>query len=350
MKKINFYISMLLLAMIVSSCGQQKPVEEEKKDEVKVFSVTTQTVKRDTFVHYIQVTGTVDAVNSAFISPQMNGQITKLYVQDGDRVSQGQLLVELNSSVLRSSIQEVQTQLDLATTAYEKQKSLWDQKIGSEMQYLQAKTQKEALEKKLNTLQDQLDLTKVTAPFAGIVENINVNEGELAIPGVQLFELVNLNQMKILADVSESYMAKLHKGNIVNVSFPDYSDLKMKAPIYRIGNVINPDNRTFKVEIRLKNNDEFIKPNMVSVLQMKDYECDTAIFVPSVIVKVEFQKSFLFVAKQENGEWVAKKQFVETANTNQNQIMITSGLNVGDKVIVAGYNQIADGSVIKLVK
>lgn len=349
MRRVYFYFSMLLLIMIIFSCENQKFVEE-KKDEVKVFSVTTQIVKRDTFIHYIQITGSVDAINRAYISSQMNGQITKLYVQDGERVTQGQLLVELNAAVLKSSIVEIQTQLDLATITYEKQKSLWEQKIGSEMQYLQAKTQKDALEKKLNTLYEQLDLTKITAPFTGIVENINIHEGELAIPGVQLFELVNLNKMKVLADVSEAYMGKIHKDDMVQVSFPDYTDLKMNVPIFRLGNIINSDNRTFKVEIRLNNNKEFIKPNMISVLKMKDFECDTAISVPSILIKVEFEKSFLLVAKQKGEKWVAEKRYVTTANANQNVIMITSGLNVGDKIIVEGYNQISDGSVLKLVK
>ena len=340
----------MVLVFLGTGCGSNKKTGNTTKNEVKTFAVKTQTIKPDTFVHYFQATGTVLAIESAFISPQANGQIVKLYVADGDRVSQGQLLVELNASIIKSSIAELETQLSLATTTFQKQKELWDQKIGSEIQYLQAKTQKEALEKKLKTLNDQLALTKVTAPFSGIIENIQVNEGELAAPGRQLFELINLHQMKILADVSESYLSKIHKGNKIKVSFPDYPEKIVYATIYRTGNVINPSNRTFKIEVRLPNPKEEIKPNMVAQLTVKDFENDTAFIVPSIIIKKDFEKDFLFVAKPEGNKWIAEKRYIKSGISYKDKTMVISGLKADDIIIVEGYNQIATGSELKLVK
>ncbi|MCD6366887.1 MAG: efflux RND transporter periplasmic adaptor subunit, partial [Bacteroidales bacterium] len=339
----------IMLVILGTGCSSNKK-NDDTVNEVKTFAVKTQIIKPDTFVHYFQATGNVLAMESAFISPQANGQIIKLYVSDGDRVSQGQLLVELNASIIKSSISELETQLALAEITFQKQKKLWDQKIGSEIQYLQTKTQKEALEKKLKTLNDQLALTKVTAPFSGIIENIQVNEGELAAPGRQLFELVNLHQMKILADVSESYLPKIHKGDKINISFPDYPEKEISASIYRIGNVINPSNRTFKVEVRFPNPKEEIKPNMVAQLTVKDFESDTAFIVPSIIIKKDFEKDFLFLAKPDGNKWVAEKQFVKSGIPYRDKTMITNGLKTGDIVIIEGYNQIATGSELKLVK
>ncbi len=350
MKAIKLIVPAIMLVFLGTGCSSDKKTDDTAKNEVKSFAVKTQTIKPDTFVHYFQATGNVLATESAFISPQANGQVIKLYVSDGDRVSKGQLLAELNASIIKSNIAELETQLALATTTFQKQKELWDQKIGSEMQYLQAKTQKEALEKKLKTLNDQLALTKVTAPFSGIVENVQINEGELAAPGRQLFELVNLHEMKILADISESYLSKIHKGNKIKVSFPDYPEKIVYATIYRTGNIINPSNRTFKVEVRLHNPKEEIKPNMVAQLTIKDFENDTAFIVPSIVIKKDFEKDFLFVAKPDGNKWIAEKRYIKSGIPYKDKTMVVSGLKTGDVVIVEGYNQIATGSELKLVK
>ncbi len=350
MKNIKLIIPAVVLVLLGTGCNSKKETDNSAKNEVKLFAVKTQTIKPDTFIHYFQATGNVSAVESAFISPQANGQLIKLYVQDGDRVSKGELLAELNATVLKSSISEVETQLALAKTTFQKQKELWDQKIGSEIQFLQAKTQKEALEKKLNTLNDQLALTKITAPFAGIVENIQINEGELAMPGKLLCELTNLSQMKVIADVSESFLSKIHKKDKVRISFPDYPDKIITAPVYRIGNIINAANRTFKIEVRFTNKDEMIKPNMTAQLTIKDFECDSAFVVPSIIIKKDFEKDFLFVAKHQGNKWIAEKIFIKTGISYENKTMVTNGLKSGDIVITDGYNQIATGSELKLVK
>jgi len=349
MKAIKLIIPAIVLVFLGTGCGSQQE-KESTQNKVKIFPVKVQPLKKDTFIHYFEATGNVLAVQSAFISPQANGQVTKIYVEDGDHVSQGQIIAELNASVLKSSISEVETQLALAETTYKKQKELWDQKIGSEIQYLQAKTQKEALEKKLATLNDQLALTKVTAPFAGIVDNIQINEGELAAPGRQICELVNLNKMKVIADISESLLSKIHKGDKVKISFPDYNEKTITSSVYRIGSIINATNRTFKVEVRFSNANKEIKPNMIAKLTMKDFECDTALIVPSIVIKKDFEKDFLFVATKENGQWIATKRYIISGISYKDKTMIIKGVSEGENVIVEGYNMITNGSVVKLVK
>lgn len=349
MKVIKLIIPAIMLVFLGTGCGHQQE-KESTQNKAKIFPVKVQQLKKDTFAHYVEATGNVLAVQSAYISPQANGQITKIYVEDGDYVSQGQIMAELNASVLKSSISEVETQLALAETTYKKQKELWDQKIGSEIQYLQAKTQKETLEKKLQTLNDQLALTKVTAPFTGIVDNIQINEGELAAPGRQLCELVNLNKMKLIADVSESLLSKIHKGDKVKIVFPDYNGKTITSTVYRIGNIINAANRTFKVEVRFSNPKNEIKPNMIAKLILKDFECDTALTVPSIIIKKDFEKDFLFVAIKKDGQWIAQKRYITSGISYKDKTMITKGVSEGEQVIVEGYNLITNGSVVKLVK
>ncbi len=349
MKTIKLIIPAFLIVFLGTGCGSQK----EKKttiNKVKIFPVKVQQLKKDTFIHYFEATGNVLAVQSAYISPQANGQITKIYVEEGDHVSQGQIIAELNASVLKSSISEVETQLALAETTYKKQKELWDQKIGSEIQYLQAKTQKEALEKKLTTLNDQLTLTKVTAPFSGIVDNIQINEGEIAAPGKQICELINLNKIKVIADISESLLSKIHKGDEVKITFPDYNGKTIVSEVYRIGNIINATNRTFKVEIRFSNPNNEIIPNMIATILMKDFESDTALTVPSIVIKKDFEKDFLFIATKENGQWIAKKRNITSGISYKDNTLITKGLSEGEYVIVEGYNMITNGSIVKLVK
>ena len=349
MKKIKQIVPVVIFILWGTGC-KQKQNDETTINQTKVFAVKTKIIQPDTFIHYFQATGNVLADKYAFITPEISGQVTKLYVSDGDKVSSGQLLAELNASILKGNISEVETQLALAKITFKKQQALWDKKIGSEIQFLQAKTQKEALEKKLQTLNNQLKLYKITAPFSGIVENIAIHEGEQAMPGKQLFELVNLNQMKILADISESHISKIKKGDMIKITFPDYPKKIIYAPVSRTGNIINPSNRTFQVEVKFQNLKGIIKPNMTAILTIKDFESDSALIVPSTIIKDDFEKSFLFVARKEKNKWIAEKRFVETGISYKNNTLITKGLKRGEVVVVEGYNQITNKSELKLVK
>ncbi|MEA3445914.1 MAG: efflux RND transporter periplasmic adaptor subunit [Bacteroidota bacterium] len=312
------------------------------------YSVPVAIKKIDTeqFMHFFECNGSVEAVNAAFVSPEINGQVKTVYVKEGERVKKGQLLIKLNTSVLESGIEELKLGLELAHKIYNKQKTLYDQQIGSEIQYLEAKNNKESLEKKIATLEAQLDMSIIRAPFAGIVDNIFVKKGEIAAPGMQVLQLVNLSEIYINADVSENYLSKINKSDKVLLSFPAYPEIKMEVDIWQIANVINKQNRTFRLRLKIDNKDEKFKPNMLSVLKINDFKSDSAIVVPSIIIKQDINGYFLFVTKQDGEKLLAKKVYVKPGISAKDFSIIENGLEVGDHVLTKGYNMVTNGSEI----
>jgi RND family efflux transporter MFP subunit len=278
----------------------------------------------------------------------MNGQIATIHVKEGQRASKGQLLVSLKTDVTESNIQEVKTSLDLANKMYEKQKDLWEQKVGSEVQYLQAKNQKESLEARLNTLRAQLDMARVKAPFAGIVEEIFQKEGELGTPGRQIIQLVNLNKLKLNASVSESYLSMVEAGDTVRVTFPAFPGMVKYLPISRTGKVIDPANRTFDIELAMRNPAEKLKPNMLAVVRLNDYTNPSAFVVPSNAISQDIKGKFLFTAQVTDSITLAEKVYVKPGKSYGNQSEIQKGLKPGDKVVVSGYNLVSSGSELNI--
>lgn len=311
--------------------------------------VTTSELKPTDFNHFIEVKGIVEAVEDAFISPQMSGQIKAIYVNEGDRVKKGDLLVSLNANVTDKGIEEIKTALELATTTYLKQKELWEQKIGSEIQYLQAKNAKESLEGKLETLKAQKEMSMIFAPFDGIVDRIYQKVGELGTPGMRIMQLVNLNDLYINAAISEDYLAAIHEGEMVEISFPSYPEINMEAKIHRTGNVINNQNRTFEIKLKIKNTDEKLKPNMLSILKINDFSAKNALVVPSIIIKQDIKGKYIYKAiKNADGKLNATKVYMETGMSYNGNTMLLSGVSEGDNIIVEGYNIVTDGSDIRL--
>jgi membrane fusion protein, multidrug efflux system len=290
----------------------------------------------------------VEAVESAYISPETGGQIKTIHVKEGDKVKKGDLLISLNTSVLKNSIDEVKKGLELATKVYEKQKTLWESNVGSEIQFLQAENNKESLEQRLETLNAQLDLFIIQAPFSGIVDRIISKEGELGAPGMPILQLVNLNALKVKADVSEHYLPAVKKGETVEVCFPTYPDLCVEETIFRTGNVIQVDNRTFTIELRMNNIENKLKPNMMAVIEINDYTRENSIIVPSSIIKNDIKGKFLFVAKEVDGVQIAQKTMVETGRSYDGNTVVLKGLKQGDNVIVKGFNTVATGTEITL--
>lgn len=322
----------------------------ESDDDMKGYvPVLTETIRKQLFEHFIIVNGIVELVEEAMVSPEANGQITKIHVSKGQRVSKGDVLITLNTSIIENSIAELKLGLELATKIYDKQKGLWEQNIGSELQYLEAKNAKESLEHKLKTLNSQFEMSIVRAPFSGIVDDIYLKEGELASPGRAVLYLVNLDKLKVITEVSETLLPKIRVGDLVNIKFPTYSDINMRAPIHRIGNLIDQKTRTIKVEILVDNIEGKIKPNQIAMLNIKDFEAKQAMVVPSIVVKQDSRGEFLFVAdKDKDGKDIATKKYVKSGISYSDRTMITQGLAEGNKVIVAGYNQIGNGSLIDL--
>jgi RND family efflux transporter MFP subunit len=327
----------------------EKELEEISGSENEKYKVL---VKLDTLVyrsfkHYFEASGVVESINDAFISPEINGQIKEIYVTEGDHVTKGQLLAKLNTSIIENTIDEVKTAFGLANTIYKKQKQLWDKKIGSEMQYLEAKNNKEAMENKLKTLEAQLEMAYIRSPINGIVDEIYKKDGELAIPGMQLMQIVNLKNLYINADISESYLPSIKQGDIVYLSFPSFPDFSMEVPIRRIGNVINPDNRTFIIQLKIDNREDKLKPNTLSVIKINDFSTNSAIVAPSIIIKDDINGSYLYIAKASENGFITRKVYIETGISYGNETMVVKGLEPGQLVITKGYNKVSDGTEIK---
>jgi membrane fusion protein (multidrug efflux system) len=375
MKKI---LSIALIILIAASCG---PSEEDGsiKEQIKTYKdevsqlnikireleqqlaasgeaadgyltpVTVRELSEKPFRHYFQVSGNVEAVDKAYISPEINGQIKQVLVREGEYVKKGQLLAKLNTSITENTIEEVKTQLEMAKTLYDKQKQLWEKNIGSEVQYLQAKNNKEAMENKLLTLEAQLDMAYIKSPIEGIVDVIDIEEGELAMPGFQLMQVVNLNKMKILAEVSEKYLPVIQKGDMVEVSFPTYPEIELNVAVIRTGNVINLGNRTFPVELRINNIEGKLKPNILALLIFLDFNKEDALVVPSIIIKKDIRGEYVYVAREQEGTQHAKKVYITTGRSYNDETLVLEGLNAGDKVIIEGYSLVTDGTEVNVM-
>jgi RND family efflux transporter MFP subunit len=309
--------------------------------------VGIKTVKPEKFIKYVEVTGSVESDLQALISPEINGQISKIHVKEGDYVTRGTLLVSLKTEITEKAIDEVKTALELANTVYKKQKELWDQQIGSEIQYLQAKNRKESLERKLETLKTQKQMAGIKAPFDGYVETVYQKEGEIASPGRQVLMLVNLEKLKVTADISEVYLPNVHKGDMVLLSYPTFPEITMKRPISVVGSVINPNNRTVKIQINIDNPGKKLKPNIIANVKFKEFEMDSAFVVPSIIIKNDADgRSYLYVVAKHNNATMAVKRFVETGDSYGNKTVIIKGLKAGDRIVYQGYNLVKNGSLI----
>jgi RND family efflux transporter MFP subunit len=314
---------------------------EEEIVNVKVSDIASQT-----FEHFIEVTGNVEADLNINVSPESSGIIESILVKEGDKVSKGQILAKLKVDALQRTLDELKIQLDLATTNFNRQKNLWDQNIGSEMQFLQAKTNKESLEKRIEGLEAQIDMSDVTSPVDGVVDVIYQKKGAIGSPQLPFAKVVNIERINIYADVSETYLTKVKEGDKVKINFPALNR-ETEARIQQMGNVIDPNNRTFRIKVSMNNPDKMIKPNLVSIIKIRDYVAEDAIVVPTLYVREDFKGDFTFIADSDNGKNVAKKVYVTTGVTDNNMTEVTKGLTAGMKIISEGYNQIVDGTSIR---
>ena len=319
-------------------------IKNESGDE-QTINVVVEELKSSKFEHYIQITGNVEADKNITITPETGGNIISIDVVEGQKVKKGDVLGRLNTSQIQRTIDEVKTNLDLSTTIFERQERLWKQKIGSEIEYLQTKANKESLERNLEALQAQKDMAIITAPFNGIVDEIHQKKGELAGPSIPFAQLVNIDKVYVEGDVSESYLNYIKSGAVVLLDFPAIT-FSTSAPIYRTSNVIDPGNRSFKVRINLNNSNHQIKPNLISIMKIKDYEVDNAMVVPSILIKKDFEGNYLYLAKKEGKHFVAKKTYINVSKTYNNKSMVESGLNLGDKIITEGFAQVVNGTLI----
>ncbi|WP_162055502.1 efflux RND transporter periplasmic adaptor subunit [Pontibacter pamirensis] len=312
----------------------------------KTVPVSVSSLEQDTFRHYLEVQGRVDFDQNVLVSAKVPGVLTSVRVQTGDRVSKGQTMATIDAQVLEQNIAEVRTRKELADIAYEKQKNLWDQQIGTEMQYLTAKNNKEALERSLATLQQQRDQFNIKAPVSGVVDEVIPNAGEAVAPGIGIIRVVNLQGSKIVAEVSEAYQAKINKGDQAVVYFPDL-EKEVETMVDVVSQFINPTSRTFTVELRPKSTQDItLRPNMVAVVRIQDYKNEDTIVLPVNLVQRDERAEYVYVAQQEGDQYVATRKEITTGMNYGGNVEVLSGLSANDRVITAGYQNVNEGQPV----
>jgi membrane fusion protein (multidrug efflux system) len=302
------------------------------------------------FKNPFQMQGLVESDQNVMITPEVPSRITRIYVREGQKVSRGQLIATLDGSIAESQISEMNNALALAKINYEKQKSLWDQKIGSEMQFLQAKNSYENLQKSVETAQKQLAKYTLRSPINGTVDEIMANEGELvgSMTGGPIARIVNLSDVKIRANVSEKYVGSIKVGQSVQVYFPSLN-VTLTEKIEAIGNVIDVNNRTFAVYVKPHGNQTNYKPNMLAMITAYDYIEGDALTVPTKLIRSENEKDYVFVVKSNGSRLTVEKRAVVIEKDFAAITIIKSGLSANDIIITEGYNGLVEGDQVSIV-
>jgi|LakMenEpi03Aug12_release.lakeMendotaPanAssembly.Ray.scaffolds.fasta_scaffold14186_7 RND family efflux transporter MFP subunit len=313
-------------------------------EKVKYVKLTT--LEPTEFLHFIDVQGRVDGDQNNTISARAMGPVTKIYVKPGSRVTKDQLLAELDAEIVKTQIADLKTSLAFATDVFNKQKALWEKQVGTEVQYLSAKNNKESLEQKLQTLYENLDMYRIKAPFSGTVDEVFIKVGSNVAPGVPCIRVVNFNNLKAKADVAETYASQIKEGNDVMLLFPDLNNKTIKGKIDFTSRVINQMTRTFTIESQLQNDADLI-PNMICVFKVVDYKSPKAIVIPINTVQKNESEVYVLVSEVVDGKQVAIQRNVTIGKIYNDKAEITSGLKEGDKLIVTGYNDLNNNELIK---
>ena len=333
-----------LTAKITALETDLKKTDPSMKAVEKVIPVVTAIVQTRSFKSFIDIQGMVETKNTATATPRMPGTYTTVYVREGQTVRAGQLLAKIDNAILRDQISALKQQLELAVTVFEKQKGLWDQKIGTEIQYLQAKNGKESLEKNIAVLNAQGEMYSVYAPISGAVERVMAKTGEIAAPGMPLANIINLGNLKATANVPDTYLSNIKMGDAVKVKLPDLGR-EINARVTFISKLVNAANRTFKIEASIPSAAD-IKPNMISVLSIADINKANAVIVQQNYVQSTELGEVLYVAVTEGNKKIAKARNVKTGVSYNGEIEILEGLQAGDVLITQGYQDLVDGQVI----
>ncbi|SKB53106.1 efflux RND transporter periplasmic adaptor subunit [Maribacter arcticus] len=320
--------------------------------EEKLPLVNTLTAKKEVFNHYLELQGDVSTKQNVLIYPEMAGTLQKVYVKKGDRVSKGQLLATIDDGGMSSQLSQLKSQATLAKTTFERQERLWKQNIGSEIQYLQAKTNYESSENMVSQAQSQLGKSSIRAPFSGIIDNVIKDQGTVVAPGQgsEVFRLVNLSDMFIEVEVPETYLGSVVKGKEALVYFPVLDD-SITTKIRETGNFINPSNRSFEVEIPVPNKEGKIKPNLTAKVNLNDYTNENAILIPTSIISENAEgDQYVFVAMEPNAdnEAVVKRTIISTGKTQGAKIEVLTGLEDGNLIIKEGARSVKDGQKVKI--
>ncbi|OYU97225.1 MAG: efflux transporter periplasmic adaptor subunit [Bacteroidetes bacterium B1(2017)] len=316
----------------------------KNSDRVKYVVVTP--IATASFDHFIDVQGRIDGDQNTTISARAMGPVVKVLVKSGSAVKKDQVLAELDGEIIRRQIEDLKVNLRFATDVFNKQKALWEKQVGTEVQYLSAKNNKESLEQKLNTLNENLDMYKIKSPINGNIDEVFIKIGQNIAPGVPCFRVVNFSDLKAKADVAETYASQIQEGNFVKLMFPDLNNQEVSSTISFTSRVINQMNRTFTIEAKLPTEKNFI-PNMICVFKVMDYQSKNAIVVPINTIQKTENGTHVVVAQVVNGKQVAIKKSVKVGKIYQDKAEVLSGLEKGDLLITTGYQDLNDNELIK---
>lgn len=335
------------LEMEISNLKQELATENPPPPKARKAVTVLQAVKQN-FNRFITIQGNIEPNEIAIVTPEVPGRIVSCAVNEGDYVQKGSLIATIDMEQVEKQIAEIENSLRFAKDVYNRQKRLWDQQIGSEIQFLQAKNQVESLEKSLESVRFQQTKAKVYAPISGYIDMVNQKPGELASPGMPIVQILDSRQVKIVAEVPDRYIGKVNRGDLLHVRFPAL-DSTLKARVALVGKTINPNNRSFKAELKLTNPNGTFKPNLMAEVLISDYEAKDVVVLPLELVQQEVggkQYVMTVVTEGQDGK-IAKKVMVETGESYDGSIVITKGLTGGETLVASGARGLADGELIK---
>lgn len=332
--------------LIVQRMEQIDPSLKERKEE----QVTVLPVYDTVFNRFVTVQGLLEADETVSVNAETSGRIMSLKIKEGDYIKKGDLVAILDVEQVDMQRAELEKGYELAVDVYERQKRLWDQNIGSEIQYLQAKNEKERLEKSLETLEFQKSKGRVFAPVSGVVDIINIREGEIASPGAPIAVILDIRQLIATADVPENYLGSVGLGDNVEVRIPSL-DIETKGRITLVGSKIDMANRTFRVEARIPRVSKNLKPNLLTEIRFNEKSEDDVLMIPINLIQQEISGAdYLMIVDRSEGDPVAKKVYILRGESNDKNVIIKDGLSDGDEVIYIGARTVSDGSAIKILE
>ena len=324
----------------------------EKIDTDKnLFLVSAIKLKHKNFIHYLNFQGSLDTDQNVVIYPELPGLLKNIYVKQGDKVKKGQIIAKISDNGLTDQLEQLKLQRNLAKTTFERQQKLWDQKIGSEIQYLQAETNFKSLEKKISQMRDQEGKTRILAPFDGTIDDVIADIGSNLVPGLTpILRIINIEKMKVSAEIPEIHIPYIKKNKNVKIYVP-ILDKQILGKISSVGNFINPNNRSFSIEIKLLNIANELKPNMTVSLEINDYQNESAILIPSKDI-LEDEEGNFYVYKlviDSNENYKSNKVMIQKGKSYNNMTEIKSGLKENDLIINDGLRQVEDGQIVKVI-
>lgn len=324
----------------------------QKDTSEKLTLITTFAAKDTVFNHYVELQATVQTKENLMLNAEFGGVLQQVYVKEGQKVAKGQTLARVDDGGLSSQLAQMETQAALAKTTFERQQNLWNQKIGSEIQFLQAKTNYNAQLKSVAQMRSQLSKTVIRAPFSGTIDEIASERGSVVGPGSPIMRIVSLGNMYLEAEVPEKNIGTIKKGSDVIVDFPVLGET-FNSKVSQAGNYINPANRSFMIQIAIPNKNGNIKPNLSSKIQIKDYSNAKAITVPTSIISENADgEQFLYIAQNpdKDGNAIAKRVIIKVGLSQGELVEIIEGIKDGDLIIKEGARSVKDGQKVSIIK